>query len=109
MESYTAVYCKGTIQKCYGRWREGECEKLSWFYIKVVLKPPASFAQLRSYPGSPRRNKKNMYIKKAKKGIDISSQKATIVKSKSPETLNNTILFSRYLHSTTPVHTTKVN
>jgi hypothetical protein len=69
-------------------------------YIKVVLKPPS---ELHTTPKLSRRareeikSKENMYIKKAKKGIEISSQKTTIVKSKSPETLNNTILFSLYL------------
>ncbi|KUM55648.1 hypothetical protein ACN42_g11599 [Penicillium freii] len=46
---------------------------------------------------SPRRNKREYVYQKSKKGIVISSQKTTIVKSKSPETLSNTILFSRHL------------
>jgi hypothetical protein len=62
-------------------------------YIKVVLKPPS---ELRTTPKLSRRAqeeiKGNMYIQKNQKGIDISSQKATIVNSKSPETLNNTFL-----------------
>ncbi|KOS46857.1 hypothetical protein ACN38_g2202 [Penicillium nordicum] len=66
-------------------------------YIKVVLKPPS---ELRTTPKLSRRAReeiKKYVYQKSKKGIVISSQKATIVNSKSPETLSNTILFSRHL------------
>lgn len=67
-------------------------------YIKIVLKPPS---ELRTTPKLSRRAqeeiKKEYVYQKIEKGIVISSQKATIVNSKSPETLSNTILFSRHL------------
>lgn len=88
---------KDTFQIGYGA-GEREMWKAVMVYIKVVLKPPS---ELRTTPKLSRRAqeeiKKEYVYQKIEKGIVISSQKATIVNSKSPETLSNTILFSRHL------------